>query len=151
MNACMRAAIEEAQAGLREGGIPIGSVLVDKHNKIVGRGRNKRVQENNPIGHAETDCLQNAGRLDSYEGAVLYSTMMPCHLCAGAVIYLGIKQVVVAEAVTFDGAGTRQLMESHGVTVEVWDLEECKRMIADFIRDNPALWAEESFKGNIAS
>jgi len=146
MDAFMQAAIDEARAGLAEGGIPIGSVLV-RDELILGRGRNRRVQANDPIGHAETDCLRNAGRIGSYQNALLYSTMMPCHLCAGAVIYLGIKRVVVAEADTFDGAGTRELMQAHGVDVTVLDLEECRQLIGDFIRDHPALWAEEEFEG----
>ena len=146
MDSFMRAAIEEARAGGREGGIPIGSVLVDKEGQIIGRGRNKRVQEGDPIGHAETDCLRNAGRVPTYDGTVLYSTMMPCHLCAGAVIYLGIKKVVVGEAETFDGAGTPDLMRQQGVTVDVLDLDECKQLISDFMGDYPEIWSEEEFK-----
>jgi creatinine deaminase len=142
----MQAAIAEARAGLAEGGIPIGAVLV-RDGLIMGRGRNRRIQHDDPIGHAETDCLRNAGRIGNYTNAVLYSTMMPCHLCAGAVIYLGIKQVVVAEADTFDGAGTRELMRAHGVEVNIMDLEVCRRLIGDYIRNNPETWAEEQFNG----
>jgi len=142
----MQAAIDEARAGLAEGGIPIGSVLV-RDGLIIGRGRNRRIQGNDPIGHAETDCLRNAGRIGHYTNAVLYSTMMPCYLCAGAVIYLGIKQVVVAEADTFDGAGTRELMQAHGVEVNVLGLEVCRQLIGDYIRNNPEIWAEEEFDG----
>jgi cytosine deaminase len=89
----MNATIEEAKKGLGEGGIPIGSVLV-KNGKIVGRGHNKRVQLNDPIMHAEIDCLRNAGRLGKYEKTILYSTLMPCFLCAGAVVQFGIKKVI---------------------------------------------------------
>lgn len=140
MDAFMRAAIEEARKGLREGGIPIGSVLV-KGSKIVGRGHNRRVQENDPIMHAEIDCLRNAGRIGSYLGTILYSTLMPCYLCAGAVVQFGIRKVVVGESVNFSGA--RELMESHGIEVIDLDLEECKKMMRDFIKSKPGLWNED--------
>src|SRR3990172_8362678 len=99
----MLAAIEEAKQGKREGGIPIGSVLV-RDGKIIGRGHNKRVQDGDPVTHAEIDCLRNAGRLGSFRGTVLYSTLMPCYLCAGAVVQFGIGKVVVGESETFAGA-----------------------------------------------
>jgi cytosine deaminase len=136
----MQVAIEEAKEGLREGGIPIGSVLV-KDAKIIGRGHNRRVQEKNPIKHAEIDCLSNAGRVDSYRGAVLYSTLMPCYLCAGAVVQFGIGKVIAGESRTF--AGAREFMESHGVQVVDLGLQECMLMMEEFIRKNPALWAED--------
>ena len=96
MDLFMAAAIEEAKKGANDGGIPIGSVLV-RGDEIIGRGHNKRVQENDPIKHAEIDCLYNAGRIGSYRGTVLYSTLMPCFLCAGAVVQFGIKKVIVGE------------------------------------------------------
>lgn len=136
----MKAAIEEAKKGLDEGGIPIGSVLV-KDGVIIGRGHNKRVQEKNPVMHAETDCLHNAGRIGSYRGTVLYSTLMPCYFCAGAAVQFGIKKVIAGESRTFPGA--REFMESHGIEVVDLDLEECKRMMSDFIRENPVLWNED--------
>lgn len=136
----IEAAIEEARQGLKEGGIPIGSVLV-QGDQIIGRGHNKRVQENNPVMHAETDCLHNAGRIGSYQGTVLYSTLMPCYFCAGAVVQFGIKKVVVGESKTFSGA--KEFMESHGVEIVDLDLLECKKMMEDFIRKNPALWSED--------
>jgi creatinine deaminase len=140
MDVFMRAAIEEARQGLREGGIPIGSVLV-KDNNIVGRGHNRRVQENDPVMHAEIDCLRKAGRIGSYRGTVLYSTLMPCYLCAGAVIQFGIKKVVVGESENFTGA--REFMESHGVEVVDMNLVECKRLMRDFIKRKPELWNED--------
>jgi len=140
MDEFMKAAIEEAEAGLREGGIPIGSVLV-KDGKLIGRGHNKRVQESNPVMHAETDCLKNAGRIGTYRGTVLYSTLMPCYFCAGAVVQFGIKKVVAGEARTFPGA--REFMESHGVEVLDLDLRECKLLMEEFIRKNPKLWNED--------
>jgi len=136
----MKVAIEEARKGLAEGGIPIGSVLV-KDNKIIGRGHNRRVQESDPVLHAEIDCLQRAGRIGSYKGAVFYSTLMPCFLCAGAVVQFGIKDVVVGESETFSGA--REFMESHGVKVTDLGLEECKQLMRDFIKNNPRLWDED--------
>ena len=136
----MTAAIDEAKQGLSENGIPIGSVLV-KNGAIVGRGHNKRVQDGDPITHAEIDCLRNAGRVGSYKDVVLYSTLMPCYLCAGAVVQFGIKKVIVGESKTFSGA--KEFMQSHGV--EVIDLEnaECISIMEDFIEKNPTLWNED--------
>jgi cytosine deaminase len=136
----MKAAIEEAKQGLAQGGIPIGSVLV-REGRILGRGHNRRVQESNPILHAEIDCLQNAGRIGRYERTVLYSTLMPCFLCAGAVVQFGIKRVVVGESKTF--AGAANFMVSHGVQVIDLNLEECKKMMRDFIKKHPDLWNED--------
>ena len=121
MDMFMKAAIDEAGKGLSEGGIPIGSVLVRKR-KIIGRGHNKRVQENDPILHAEIDCLRNAGRVGTYKDAVLYSTLMPCYLCAGAIVQFGINKVIAGESETF--AGAKEFMESHGVEVIDLNLDE---------------------------
>ncbi len=140
MDKFMEAAIEEARQGLREGGIPIGSVLVID-GQIVGRGHNRRVQDNDPVLHAEIDCLSNAGRVGRYRNAVLYSTLMPCYLCAGAVVQFGIRKVVAGESRNF--AGARELMESHGVQVTDLDNDECRKMMADFIEKNPQLWHED--------
>ncbi|SNQ59932.1 nucleoside deaminase [Candidatus Methanoperedens nitratireducens] len=103
MDRFMKSAIEEATKGLSEGGIPIGSVLV-KESRIIGKGHNQRIQKSDPMAHAEIDCLRNAGRIGSYKDTVLYSTLMPCYLCAGAVVQFGIKKVVVGESRTFEGA-----------------------------------------------
>jgi cytosine deaminase len=140
MDEFMQAAIEEAKQGKSENGIPIGSVLV-RDGKIIGRGHNKRVQDNDPIVHAEIDCLRNAGRIGHYRGTVLYSTLMPCYLCAGAVVQFGIKKVIAGESETFPGA--REFMESHGVEVIDLDLEECKQLMRAFITENPELWNED--------
>jgi cytosine deaminase len=140
MDKFMQAAIEEARQGKSENGIPIGSVLV-RDGKIIGRGHNKRVQDNDPIVHAEIDCLRNAGRIGHYRGTVLYSTLMPCYLCAGAVVQFGIKKVVAGESETFPGA--REFMESHGVEIVDLALEECKQLMRDFITENPELWNED--------
>jgi cytosine deaminase len=136
----MQAAIEEARKGLAEGGIPIGSVLV-KDGKIIGRGHNKRVQELNPILHAEIDCLQNAGRIGTYKDTILYSTLMPCYLCSGAIVQFGIKKVYAGECETFSGGP--EFMKSHGVEVINLDLEECKELMRNFIKNNPILWNED--------
>lgn len=140
MDEFMQAAIDEAVAGKNEGGIPIGSVIV-RDGQILGRGHNRRVQEGNPIAHAEIDCLERTGRIGSYNGTVLYSTLMPCYLCAGAVVQFSIKKVIVGESETF--AGAREFMEQHGVEVVDLGLEECKQLMRDFIANNPALWNED--------
>lgn len=136
----MRVAIDEAREGLREGGIPIGSVLV-RAGKVIGRGHNRRVQDGDPTSHAEIDCLRNAGRTRSYSDATLYSTLMPCLLCAGAVVQFNIKHVVAGEDETF--AGAKDFMVSHGVEVINVNSEECKELMRKFIRNNPALWDED--------
>lgn len=140
MDEFMAAAIEEAKLGLQEGGIPIGSVLV-KDSKIIGRGHNRRVQKNDPIIHAEIDCLQNAGRIGTYKDTILYSTLMPCYLCGGAIVQFGIKKVYAGESVTFPGS--KEFMESHGVEVNDLDNEECKNLMKTFINNNPKLWNED--------
>ncbi len=140
MDKFMQAAFEEAKKGFAEGGIPIGSVLV-KDDKIIGRGHNQRVQKDNPILHAEIDCLQNAGRIGSYENTVLYSTLMPCYLCSGAIVQFGIKKVIAGENETFQGA--KEFLESKGVEVNDLDLEECKQLIRGFIELNEKLWLED--------
>lgn len=136
----MIAAIDEARKGLSEGGIPIGSALV-KGTRIIGRGHNQRVQKKSQILHAEIDCLQNAGRIASFKGTVLYSTLMPCYLCAGAAVQFGITKIVAGESRTFPGA--RKFMEEHGIEVVDLDLPECVAMMQDFITKNPALWNED--------
>jgi creatinine deaminase len=136
----MQAAIDEAKKGLAEGGIPIGSVLV-KDGKIIGRGHNQRVQKGSPILHAEIDCLENTGRIGSYKGTVLYSTLMPCYLCSGAVVQFEIKKVIVGESATFPGGP--EFMREHGVEVVDLNLDECKKLMTDFIQANPELWNED--------
>lgn len=136
----MQAAIDEAQKGLAEGGIPIGSALV-RDGKLIATGRNKRVQEQNPILHGEMDCLNNAGRIGSYKGTVMYSTLMPCYMCAGTIVQFKIPKVVVGESRTFPGA--RAFMEEHGVEVIDLDLPECVRMMEEFIAAKPELWNED--------
>lgn len=136
----MQAAIEEARRGRDEGGVPIGAALV-LDGVIVGRGHNRRVQEQSPILHAEIDCLRAAGRVGRFHESVLYSTLMPCYMCAGAVLQFGIPRVVVGESVTFPGAAA--LMRQHGVDVVDLDLEACKAMMRAFIAEKPELWSED--------
>ena len=136
----MEAAIAQARKSSAEGGIPIGSALA-RGGELIAVGHNKRVQENDPVTHAEIDCLRNAGRLGSFHDAVLYSTLMPCYLCAGAVVQFGIKKVIVGESRTF--AGATEFMRSHGVEVVDLDLPECVEMMRKFIAENPALWNED--------
>ncbi len=140
MDEFMKAAIDEAKLGLQEGGIPIGSVLV-KDGEIIGRGHNRRVQKDDPIIHAEIDCLQNAGRIGTYKDTILYSTLMPCYLCGGAIVQFGIKKVYAGESETFPGS--KEFMEEHGVEVINMDLDECKNLMKEFIEKNPKLWNED--------
>lgn len=136
----MQAAIAEAEKGMAEGGIPIGSVLV-RDGQIIGRGHNKRVQESDPVTHAEIDCLRNAGRIGHYRGTVLYSTLMPCYLCAGAIVQFEIPTVIAGEAETFPGAV--EFMEAHGVAVVNLDLQHPKDLMRTFKEQNPELWKED--------
>ena len=140
MDEYMLSAIAQAKQGLIEGGIPIGSVLV-KEGVIIGQGHNKRVQEGDPVTHAEIDCLRNAGRIGTYRGTTLYSTLMPCYLCAGAVVQFGIKKVIAGESQTFSGA--KDFMKSHAVEVIDLDLAECKQLMSEFIYNHPQLWNED--------
>ena len=140
MDEFMQAAIDEARLGLAEGGIPIGSVLV-RNGQLVARGHNKRVQEDSAIKHGEMDCLTNAGRQRTYRDTVIYSTLMPCYMCAGTIVQFKIPKVIVGESRTFPGA--REFMESHGVEVIDLDLPECVQMMEDFIAARPELWNED--------
>lgn len=140
MDEYMKLAIREAREGYAEGGIPIGSVLV-KDGKLVAQGRNKRVQEKNPILHGEMDCLNNAGRIGSYRNTVIYSTLMPCYMCAGTIVQFKIPKVIVGESRTFPGAV--EFMRSHGVEVIDLDLPECVEMMEKFIAEKPELWNED--------
>ena len=138
----LRAAIDEARAGLAEGGIPIGSVLVID-TKIAGRGHNRRVQRGSAILHAEMDCLENAGRLraDDYRRATLYSTLSPCDMCSGTALLYAIPRVVIGENRTF--RGPEDYVRSRGTRLEIVDDAECVRMMQEFIRKFPALWNED--------
>ncbi|MCB0155454.1 MAG: nucleoside deaminase [Anaerolineae bacterium] len=138
----MQAAIEEAQKGLAEGGIPIGSVLVID-GKIVGRGHNQRVQKGSAILHAEMDCLENAGRLKAkdYQRAVLYSTLSPCSMCSGTALLYKIPKIIIGENQTFQGP--EDYVRSQGVEVVILDDPTCIKLMEAFIAAKPELWNED--------
>lgn len=139
----LEAAIQQAEAGLKEGGIPIGSVIVCDR-KIIGRGHNRRVQKNSVILHAEMDALENAGRLPAsvYRRCVLYTTLSPCSMCSGAVLLYGIAHVVIGENKTF--MGEEDLLRSRGVKLDVLQDNACVRLMENFIKNNPGLWNEDT-------
>lgn len=138
----MNAAVEEAELGLAEGGIPIGSVLV-VDGEIVGRGHNRRVQRGSAILHGEMDALENAGRLTarSYRRSTIYTTLSPCHMCSGAILLYGIPRVVIGENRTFLGA--EDLLRASGVALDVVDDSRCVDLMARFIAARPELWNED--------
>ena len=138
----MRAAIAEAESGLREGGIPIGSVLVHQ-GRLIGRGRNRRVQKGSAVLHGEMDALERAGRQPSsvYRECGMYTTLSPCAMCSGAILLYGIRRVVVGENKTF--MGEEALLRSRGVSVEVVQDERCIAMMERFIAEHPMLWYED--------
>ena len=142
MNEFLRAAIGEAEAGFSEGGIPIGSVLVHD-GRILGRGHNRRVQKGSAILHGEMDALENAGRLPAriYRECSIYTTLSPCAMCSGTILLYGIPRVIVGENYTF--TGEEVLLRSRGVEVEVLQDARCRELMAQFIRANPSLWAED--------
>jgi len=142
MDQFLQAAVEEALAGLREGGIPIGSVLVHD-GKIIGRGCNKRIQKGSTILHGEMDALENAGRLSPaiYRQCTLYTTLSPCPMCSGAILLYKIPRVVIGENRTFMGAEDHLL--ASGVKLDVLNNPACVSMMEDFIRENPELWNED--------
>jgi cytosine deaminase len=138
----MLAAIEEAERGMAEGGIPIGSVIVHD-GRIIGRGHNRRVQRGSAVLHGEMDALENAGRQPAavYRSSVLYTTLSPCAMCSGAILLYGIPRVVVGENQTF--LGEESLLRSRGVTVQVVQDERCIRLMRTFITERPELWNED--------
>jgi len=142
MDPFLKAALDEARAGISEGGIPIGSVIVH-HGKIIGRGHNRRVQNGSAILHGEMDALENAGRHPAkvYRGSVLYTTLSPCSMCSGAILLYGIPKVVVGENKTF--LGEEDWLRSKGVEIEVVNDAECLEMMETFIREKPDLWNED--------
>ncbi len=136
----IEAAIAQARKSLSEGGIPIGSALA-RSGELLAVGHNRRVQDDDPVTHAEIDCLRNAGRIGSFRDTVLYSTLMPCYLCSGAVVQFGIPTVIVGESRTFPGGP--DFMRSHGVEVIDLDLPECSEMMRQFIAAHSELWNED--------
>jgi cytosine deaminase len=138
----LQAAIAEAEAGLAEGGIPIGSVLVHQ-NKILGAGHNRRVQRGSAVLHGEMDALENAGRQPArvYRECVLYTTLSPCAMCSGAILLYRIPRIIVGENQTF--LGEEELLRSRGVIVEVLQEPRCIELMKQFIQTNPELWNED--------
>ncbi len=136
------AAIEQARKSFSEGGIPIGSVLVHD-GQIIGRGHNRRIQSGSPIDHGEMNCLRNAGRLAAavYRSSTLYTTLSPCPMCSGAIILYKIPRVIAGENQNFLGA--EDYLRAQGVHLEVVQDAECIELMADFVRDHPALWNED--------
>ena len=142
MDVFLKAAVAEAEAGLAEGGIPIGSVLVHG-GQIIGRGHNRRVQRSSAILHGEMDALENAGRLPAavYTRSVLYTTLSPCAMCSGAILLYRIPRIVVGENVTF--RGEEDLLRGRGVAVDVLQDARCIEMMERFIREHPGIWNED--------
>ena len=138
----LAAAIAEAEQGVREGGIPIGAVLV-AGGKVIGRGHNRRVQRGSAVLHGEMDALENAGRHAAavYRGATLYTTLSPCAMCSGAILLYGIPRVVIGENRTF--RGEEDLLAARGIALEVRQDPTCIRLMTEFIRAHPALWNED--------
>ncbi len=135
-------AIDQARVGLAEGGIPIGAALVAR-DRVLGTGRNRRVQVGSSIRHGETDALEAAGRqaAETYRSATMYTTLSPCDMCTGAILLYGIPRVVIGENRTF--LGGEEYLRSRGVEVVVADSEECVEMMTAFIANNPSLWNED--------
>jgi len=136
----MDLAYEEALAGYREGGVPVGAVMVE-HGQVIGRGHNRRVQDGNPVSHGETDCMKNAGRRPGYARVSMYTTLSPCMMCSGTIIQFGIQRVVIGEASNF--AGNMDLLREHGVEVVLMDDTRCTQLMSRFIAERPDLWFED--------
>jgi creatinine deaminase len=137
----LSAAVEEARAGLAEGGIPIGAALIGPDGTVLGRGHNRRVQDGDPSMHGETSAFRNAGRQATYRGTTMVTTLSPCWYCSGLVRQFGISQLVIGEARTFSGG--HDWLAEHGVEVLVLDDPECVQLMTDFIAAHPALWNED--------
>ena len=144
MDEFMNVALEEARTGAAEGGIPIGAALADG-NHLVATGRNRRLQSSASIMHAEINCLYNASRkgVQSFRGMTMYSTLMPCHMCAGAIVQFGITRVVAGESSNFQEANGLGTLMRHGIEVVDLDLDDAKELLGRFIDENPELWNED--------
>lgn len=138
----MLEAIKEAKKSFKEGGIPIGAVLVE-NNKIVGRGHNRILQEDSPILHGEMDCIQDAGRLKGadYKKSTLYTTLSPCTMCSGAVLLYNISRVVIGENTTL--IGPEKWLKDNGVEVLVLRMDKCREILEKYIEENPETWEAE--------
>lgn len=136
----MKVALDEAQQGYDEGGLPIGAALVE-NGQVVARGRNRRVQEGDPIAHGEMDCLRRAGRRPHYRGTTLYTTLSPCMMCSGTILQFGIPKVVIGERENFEG--NADFLAGRGVAVVLLDDPGCKALMGRFIAERPVLWNED--------
>ena len=141
----LRMAYEEASAGFKEGGCPIGSVLAEGE-RLIARGRNQRVQQGDPIAHGEMDCLRKAGRQKSYRRMTLFTSLSPCMMCTGTILQFGIPRVVIGEDRNF--AGNADFLRQRGVEVVVADDPDCIALMARFIREKPELWHEDIMEGD---
>jgi cytosine/creatinine deaminase len=137
----LQVALDEARQGLAEGGIPIGAALFSHEGKLLGRGHNRRIQENDPSVHGETDAFRKAGRQRSYRDKIMVTTLAPCWYCSGLVRQFNIGTVVVGESVNFRGG--MDWLRENGVTVIDLQSAECIRLLADYIAANPAVWHED--------
>jgi cytosine/creatinine deaminase len=144
-HALLEVAIEEARQGLAEGGIPIGAALFDRQGQLLGRGHNRRVQEDDPSAHGETDAFRKAGRQRSYRDKIMATTLAPCWYCSGLIRQFQIGTVVVGESINFQG-GIEWLREL-GIQVVDLNSSECIRMLADYIAANPEIWNEDIGEG----
>ena len=144
MDEFINAALEEARTGAAEGGIPIGAALVDG-NHLVATGRNRRLQDSVSIMHAEINCLYNASRkgVQSFRGMTMYSTLMPCHMCAGAIVQFGITRVVAGESSNFQERNGLQTLMRHGIDVIDLDMDDARQLLARYIETNPEQWNED--------
>ena len=134
-------AVEEAIAGRNEGGIPIGAALIGRDGQVLGRGHNRRLQQDDPSIHGETDAFRDAGRQRSYRGTTMVTTLSPCWYCSGLVRQFGISRVVIGEARTFSGG--HEWLAEHGVEIHVLDDQRCVDLMDAFIASNPAVWNED--------
>ncbi|MCR4376642.1 MAG: nucleoside deaminase [Rhodospirillales bacterium] len=141
----LRLAYEQALKSYQEGGLPIGSVMVDAHGVVVGVGHNKRVQEHNPILHGEMDCMRNAGPRKNYKGFTLYTTLSPCMMCSGTIVQFGIKRVVVGEDENFKG--NIDFLQQNGVEVVLLNDADCTALMKKFQQEKPELWLEDIGEG----
>jgi cytosine/creatinine deaminase len=139
--ALLREALDEARTGLREGGLPIGSVLADKNGRIVARGHNLRVQKGDPTAHAENVCIRNAGRRRDWNTLTLVSTLSPCIMCTGTALLYRVNRIIIGENQNFMGA--EDLLRERGVQFSVLRDPDCIQMMGDFIRDHADLWNED--------
>lgn len=134
-------AFDEAVAGKKEGGIPIGAALIGANGQVLGRGHNRRIQDDDPSVHGETDAFRNAGRQRSYRDTTMVTTLSPCWYCSGLIRQFGISRLVIGEARTFSGG--HEWLAEHGVEVHVLDDQRCVDLLNEFIAEHPAIWNED--------